>query len=861
MKRTQTICAVVLFALAGVTVALSGCGRREGSSSPAPDGDRGAAPTAPTADLKVRLTEVTEEAGIAFVHEAGARGQMLNPETFGPGAGWFDYDGDGNIDLLLVNGNLLQGAPDPTSTSVLYRNLGNGRFRDVTDEAGIAVPFYGMGFISGDVDNDGDQDLFLYGVHRSVFFTNNGHGRFRDTTGDSGLAGLDGWVGAACFFDYDRDGKLDLFVGNYVEWKPELEEGLDCYFGSPKKKYCAVAHFDPTMPQLFRGLGDARFAETTRSAGFAELKGKVLGVATEDYDRDGDPDLFVANDSVPNFLLRNGGDGTFEDRGIASGFATDADGMALAGMGIDTAWAPNDGPLWVGIGNFSGEPTTLHVQEGVDYFIEKSFALGLGQTTTDKVTFGLLLYDHNLDGVLDLAVANGHVFDVEEVTRVPYRQAAQIFIGDAWERLVPAHFDSTGILSRPLLGRALAYADYDRDGDLDLVVTENQGAPHLLRNDLEPPRRHVRIDLRGTDSVRDGTGAEVTLRTRRPPSPSSEGGEWSVRRTRKAASSYLSQSERELTFGLARGEIPIEVEVAWPSGRREVFRDVPIGREWLLVEGTGRAASATQVTSDAATTSAESANSVVSRQRGVELFRQKRYTDAARALETAIELDPFDFVAHRFHLMAVSRAGDRNKVEARIREITRIFPSSNIIVSRFALILGEAGYAGLAERLYEVAAALSPRRTDVWMSLGNLLYDRGEFDEALERYRKVLSLRPDSLAALSNIGKIYAVRKQYPMALQYLGKAEALRPDYASVLSTLGGVLAEMGEYERGEEKLLAALEHASDDETLLTVHGNLGILYFRMRLREKAIAAFEQVLALDPSDRQARRVLERLKR
>ena len=608
MNRKQIIHALAgAYALMGMAIAaLPGCDRKEtGSNSPGTDGG-----TAPAVALEVLLTDVTEEAGIDFEHEAGARGEMLNPETFGPGAGWFDHDGDGNIDLLFINGNLLRGEPDPAATPVLYRNLGNGRFQDVTREAGLAVPFYGMGFVSGDVDNDGDQDLFLYGLHRSMFFVNDGRGRFRETSSDSGLDGLDGWVGTACFFDYDRDGKLDLFVGNYVEWRPELEDGLDCFFGSPGKKYCAVAHFDPTSPQLFRGRGDGRFEETTRAAGLAELKGKALGVAAEDYDRDGDPDLFVANDSVPNFLLRNRGDGTFEDRGVESGFATDADGVPLAGMGIDTAWAPDDGPLWVGIGNFSGEPTTLHVQEGVEYFIEKSFALGLGQSTTDKVTFGLLLYDHNLDGVLDLAIANGHVFDVEAVTRVPYRQPAQIFLGQGWEKLVPARFDAAGFLSRPVLGRALAYADYDGDGDLDLVLAENQGRVHLLRNDLPAPRRYARIDLQGTDSVRDGTGAEVTLRTRRggvpasvPPSGRSSRGtnavERSFRRTRKASSSYLSQSESELTFGLGPGEEPIEAEVAWPSDRREVFRDVPTGREWLLVEGSGKATSETAVTKSA----------------------------------------------------------------------------------------------------------------------------------------------------------------------------------------------------------------------------------------------------------------------
>ena len=198
------------------------------------------------------LADVTALAGISFRHESGARGEKLNPETFGPGGGWFDYDEDGRIDLLLVNGNSLRGAVNATAKHALYRNLGDGSFRDVTCTAGLDVPFYGMGFVSADVDNDGDQDVLIYGLHRSVFFLNLGDGSFRDSTKTAGLAGLEGWVGAATFFDYNRDGKLDLFVGNYVLWEPDLEEGLDCAFGGPEKKYCPVSAFQTTHPQLFR---------------------------------------------------------------------------------------------------------------------------------------------------------------------------------------------------------------------------------------------------------------------------------------------------------------------------------------------------------------------------------------------------------------------------------------------------------------------------------------------------------------------------------------------------------------------------------------------------------------------------------
>jgi hypothetical protein len=366
---------------------------------------RGPGPARP----RVVFTDVTAEAGIDSRHESGARGRLLNPETFGPGAGWLDYDGDGLPDLLLVNGNVLEGPPDPLATSRLSRNRGGGRFEDVTAAAGLAVPLYGMGFVSADIDGDGDQDVFLYGLHRSVLFENDGRGRFADATERAGLASAKGWVGAATFLDYDRDGVLDLFVGNYVAWTPASEDGLDCSFGTPRKRYCPVAAFPPSAPQLFRGRGDGSFVETTAAAGLAALKGKALGVMVEDYDGDGAPDLFVANDSVPNFLLRNRGDGTFEERGLDSGFALDPSGVAMAGMGIDSAWLPDGGPLIVAVGNFSGEPTTVHVQEGQDYFVERSMSLGVGRASLDRLTFGLRLLDLDLDGRLDLFTVNGHV--------------------------------------------------------------------------------------------------------------------------------------------------------------------------------------------------------------------------------------------------------------------------------------------------------------------------------------------------------------------------------------------------------------------------------------------------------------------
>ncbi|MBI4600739.1 MAG: VCBS repeat-containing protein [Planctomycetes bacterium] len=812
-----------------------------------------------------RLTDVTEEAGIRFRHESGARGEMLNPETFGPGAGWLDFDGDGRLDLLLVNGNVLRGAPDPSACSALYRNLGGGKFADVTREAGLAVHTYGMGFVSGDVENDGDQDVLIYGLHRSVFFANEG-GRFRDATERSGLAALTGWVGCAAFLDYDLDGRLDLFAGNYVNWSPEREAEADCTFGTPAKKYCPVAIFRPSVPQLFRGRGDGTFEETTDPAGFKLFDAKALGVAVEDFDRDGRPDILVANDTVPNLLLRNRGDGTFEDRGVESGFATGSDGAPFAGMGIDTAWLP-DGRLAVAVGNFSGEPTTLHVQEGERWFVERSFRAGVGRATVDRVTFGCELLDLDLDGSLDLALANGHVFDVEDILRVPYRQRAQVFFGRDWNRVDglfeearssdPAHF-----LNRPILGRALTHADHDGDGDLDLVVTENQGRAVLLRNDLAEPRSYVRLELRGTRSNRDAIGAEVTLHVARP------SGRASFRRTRKAVSSYLSQPERQVVFGLGASDARCDAEVLWPLGLREVFRDVPRRREVLLVEGTGERLEAALPLPEPAAAGGVSqggpsapATDLETRQRGLAHLAARRFEQAAADLGAAARLDPQDIAARRALVLALARAGRRTEAEAQAREAARVFPDPHLLVAQFALVLRQEGLPELAALFFEEAARLDPRRLDAWIGLGNIAFDAKAYPLALERYERALAIEPRSLEALANAGKALTIAKDYGRAKGYLEKAVSLRPDYAAALSPLGGILIEEGDLARAEEVLGRALAAARTRETLLSVHGNLGILHLRRRDRARALECFQKVLELDPEDPRAREAVERLRR
>ena len=842
MTRTRILCVCALLVVVGLGIWW--WARRETS----------------TATSSFGLRDVTALAGIEFRHESGARGEKLNPETFGPGAGWIDADGDGLIDLLLVNGNTLRGDPDPRATSRFYRNVGGGQFEDRTPESGLGIASYSMGFTSADYDEDGDADIFLYGYRRSYLLANDGKGTFRDVTSDSGLENLPGWICAAAFFDYDQDGWLDLYIGNYVDWRPELEEGVDCNFGTSEKRYCPVSMFPPSAPQLFRGGPEGRFQETTEQSGVGRLLGKSLGVVVEDYDQDGDLDLFVANDSVPNFLLENQGDGTFRDLGIVSGFATDADGAALAGMGIDSVWTENGSMLSIAIGNFSGEPVTLHVQDGVQYFVERSLSLGVGKTTLDSVTFGVALEDFDLDGHTDLAVANGHVFDVEELSRIPYRQPLQLFFGSSsgqFHELTP-DAEARPRWAEPILGRGLSTADYDGDGDIDLLVTDNQSGVRLLRNETyseghEAPS--LRVDLEARQGPRDAIGASVTLVSRIGETTRSR------RRTRRSSGSYLSQSERVITFGLEPGETPVRVRIGWRGNAVETFEPLPQRGKVSLVEGEGRAVEerpgdARKVAPKEGTT----VSSVAARRRGVEQLGAGQLESALTSFDEAIRLHANDYSAHRFRLITLRKLGRRVELESALASVAERFDAT-LLMSHFGLVLEQMGYTELARQIFLIAARKDPKRPDIQISIGAIAYDRGHYEEARIAYEKALALEPDSLMALDNLGKISAVEKDWDRAKSYLQRAITLRPGFASALSTLGGIHVLEGDLESAEKCLLEAGENATRDEVRLNVHGNLGGLYYKKGQWQSAAEQFRRVLELSPEDAQAKRALQAIAR
>lgn len=527
-----------------------------------------------TAATPVVFTDVTESAGIRFTHNTGAFGAKYMPETFGSGVLWLDADGDGWQDVLLVNGDGWPGRGAAPTHAALYRNDGDGTFTDVTRGSGLDVPLYGMGGAAADFDNDGHVDVYLTALGPNRLFRGAGDGTFTDITDAAGV-GDPGFSTAALWFDYDEDGHLDLFVGNYVRWTPETD--LFCSLSGDAKSYCTPESYQGQSGTLYRNRGDSTFEDVTTAAGVRAPSSKALGVAMLDFNDDGRMDFFVANDTQPDQLFENRGDGTFEDIGVLAGVAFSDAGVARAGMGVDAADYDGSGRPDLVIGHFSTEMMALYHNEGNGLFIDEGPRSAIGRATLPTLTFGCFFFDFDLDGWSDIFAANGHVADdVERVqTRITYAQPPQLFRNDGG-RFEEVSAPGTA-LAAPQVGRGAAYADYDRDGDLDVLVTANGGPPRLLRNDGGNQNRMLRVRTVGTASNRDGIGARIDV---------TAGGEtrWQVVRT---GSSYLSQSELPVTFGLGGRTRADEVTVTWPSGRVDRLGAVAADRTITVEEGAG----------------------------------------------------------------------------------------------------------------------------------------------------------------------------------------------------------------------------------------------------------------------------------
>jgi hypothetical protein len=558
----------------------------EGDAVPAPV----VAQIAPVEPPPVPFGDITEAAGIDFVQVNGAYGKRLLPETMGSGAAFFDYDNDGDQDLLLINGDLWpeqRGEGETRPTPALYANDGRGGFEDVTAGSGLQVSLYGTGVAVADYDGDGWRDVFIAAVGRNRLFQNR-VGKFVEVTERAGVAGEAGrWSSGAAFFDYDRDGDLDLFVANYVNWSKAIDFEVDFRLTGIGRAYGPPNAYEGTYSYLYRNDGQGRFSDVSAEAGIrvdnpatGRPMGKGLAVAPVDADGDGLTDLLVANDTVQNFLFHNLGDGRFEESGTFWGLAFDRNGNATGAMGADAAFYRNDDDLGFVIGNFANEMTALYVSQGDrTQYADDAIIDGIGPASRLKLSFAVFFFDYDLDGRLDLFQANGHVEN--EINRVQssqtYAQAPQLFwsCGDACPAgFVPVPEAAAGDLAEPLVGRGAAYADIDADGDLDLVITQVAGPARLLRNDQQLGHHWARIKLVGRAPNTDAIGAWLEL----------EAGPSRQRRQVMPTRGYLSQVELPVTFGLGDLARVDRLTIRWPDGRRQVLADLEADREYRLEE-------------------------------------------------------------------------------------------------------------------------------------------------------------------------------------------------------------------------------------------------------------------------------------
>jgi hypothetical protein len=523
------------------------------------------------------LTDVTASSGLQFRHNNGTFGGKLLPETMGSGCAFIDYDADGWPDILLVNGMDWPGHKRQRSTLSLYRNNRNGSFTDVTRAAGLDVELYGMGVAVGDYNNDGFPDLLITCVGQNRLFRNTGKGTFVDATMAAGLGGRAAFSTSALWFDYDRDGLLDLFVCNYVKWTPERD--VFCSLDGKHKSYCTPEAYRGDTSWLFRNRGNGTFEDVTARCGIFDTSSKSLGVTMIDVDIDGWPDLFVANDTQPNKLYRNRRDGTFRDVAVEAGLAFSAEGKARAGMGTDSGDFDNSGTPGLVVTNFDNEMIGLFRPQGRGLFEDVALRAGVGVPSRNSLGFGCTFADLDLDGDLDLIVANGHIDETVRNIRgnVGYAQPPHLFLNQGNGTFRDVAAEAGREFAQPRVGRGLACADFDRDGDVDVLITTNNGPAVLFRNDQRAANRFLRFRLRGTTSNRDGIGATVRI---------FHGGT-SQSRLVKSGSSYLSQSELPVTFGVGARDRVDRVVVSWPNGRTEEFKNVATGKAYDCVEGKG----------------------------------------------------------------------------------------------------------------------------------------------------------------------------------------------------------------------------------------------------------------------------------
>ncbi len=523
----------------------------------------------------VQFVNVAQKAGLDFTHHSGATGKKYLPESLGAGCAFTDLDSDGWPDILLVNGKDWQPSGKHFHAA-LYHNNHNGTFTDATAGSGLDLELYGLGVAVGDYDNDGLPDVYLTALEGDRLFRNKGRNHFTDVTASSGIRNANFGTSAA-WFDYDRDGKLDLVVANYVEWSPKTD--VRCSMDGKTKSYCTPETYKGKSLKLFHNLGAGKFADVTVKAGLSDPSSKSLGITVFDLDSDGWPDLFIANDTQPNKLYRNNKDGTFKEEGVQAGVAYSDDGTARGGMGTDAADLDHSGRPDLVVGNFSNQMIGLYRNNGSGLFTDVAPNSMVGRASMLSLTFGAFFFDYNLDGATDLFAANGHLEpEIQKFQpNIHYRQSLLLFRNSGSGNLENVSAAVGGDFKTPIAARGAAYADFDHDGDLDILIAVNNGKPELLRNDGGSANHWMSIHLVGSKSNRSGIGAKIRVE-------SALGKQW---QTVHSGSSYCSQSQLAVTFGLKQDAQVSRLTIEWPDGKLQTIPNPPINRFLTIDEARG----------------------------------------------------------------------------------------------------------------------------------------------------------------------------------------------------------------------------------------------------------------------------------
>ena len=527
------------------------------------------------AGTSVQFVDVTQKAGIGFVHHNGATGKKLLPEAMGSGCAFIDLDGDGWPDILLINGK--DWVPSGKHYfPALYRNNRNGTFTDITRDSGLDVEMYGMGVAVADYDNDGLPDVYITALEGDHLFHNEGHGHFRDVTASSGIRNANFGTSAA-WFDFDRDGKADLIVANYVQWTPQTD--VRCSLDGNSKSYCTPESYKGESLRLYHNLGDGKFQDVTQKAGLGDPTSKSLGIVVFDYNGDHWPDLFVSNDTQPNKLYRNNKNGTFTEEGLQAGVAYGDDGKARGAMGADAADYDRSGKPHLLVGNFSKQMLALYHNDGGGLFVDTAAPTVVGQASLSSLTWAAFFLDYDLDGYPDIFAANGHLEPDINRTQpdIFFKEAPLLFRNTGQRNFQNVSRNVGPDFKHPVVARGAAFADFDHDGDPDILISTSGGPAILLRNDGGNANNWLNVKLIGTKSNRSGLDSLVRVE--------SAGGKQS--QTVHSGSSYCSQSDLGLIFGLKQDRVVTRLVVEWPSGKEQEFNNIPVNQFISIDETKG----------------------------------------------------------------------------------------------------------------------------------------------------------------------------------------------------------------------------------------------------------------------------------